>query len=483
MYINLVVEEKWNLGLSSCILQPFIHSDQSPFNCVPLEQLQDTDSSLTTISPHQSSHYPDYLSPTWDKDTQRAVVWTRLWEHHKLANHSLAKINEWFLALHQEHQSTQAKSSHKLSSHDMQTGLCLPRQCHWLHRITFPSGHWWQLGYEPLVGCYRCEPYFKMKWNGKANVEICLELRGCLSWAVLCWGGMCQSFYSLMKDVWHSVNLWCWHICYSDGQLFFCQTLVNPQRHVCSLFICNLDLSQVWLIAIHPPWPHFSMPEDFPYAHPGCHHTFKRWNTRTQHYNPHHQSLSPDSEPDPAHQFDIKYHLKLNGTYSVHFVEDALLISSHSFALQSRWKISSSTCLTTTTSGPWCNRRQCIPSIQRLTCVWLGPLPFYRASVICMRNQQGLGPLACIKFESCPRYTITLVFSGGNVSDNRCHPRGRCAFWDHSVQICRSNLSQSPSLDDGNIWTLYTKLSNTFAPSTCHNWFCGYLQSKALPSI
>ena len=85
---------------------------------MPLELLQDTDLSLSTIAHYQSSHYPDYLSPTWDKDTQRAVVWTRLWEHCKLANHSLAKVNEHFLALCQEQQSTQAESSHEPLSCD-----------------------------------------------------------------------------------------------------------------------------------------------------------------------------------------------------------------------------------------------------------------------------------------------------------------------------------------------------------------------------
>ncbi|KAF8812150.1 hypothetical protein BYT27DRAFT_7252110 [Phlegmacium glaucopus] len=54
------------------------------------------------------------------------------------------------------------------------------------------------------------------------------------------------------------------------------------------------------------------MPEDFPCTHPGCHRTFKRPSNRTQHYNTHHCLLFPDSEPDPAHEFHIKYHLKLN---------------------------------------------------------------------------------------------------------------------------------------------------------------------------
>ncbi|KAF8812067.1 hypothetical protein BYT27DRAFT_7221263 [Phlegmacium glaucopus] len=54
------------------------------------------------------------------------------------------------------------------------------------------------------------------------------------------------------------------------------------------------------------------MPEDFPCTHPGCHRTFKRPSNRTQHYNTHHRLLSPDSEPDAAHEFHIKYHPKLN---------------------------------------------------------------------------------------------------------------------------------------------------------------------------
>ena len=88
-----------------------------------LESLQDTDLSLSTIAPHQSSSYPDYLSLTWDEDTQIAVVWTRLHEHHKLANHSLAKINKHFTALCQEVQQTQAESSHEPLSCDIKSNL------------------------------------------------------------------------------------------------------------------------------------------------------------------------------------------------------------------------------------------------------------------------------------------------------------------------------------------------------------------------
>ena len=77
---------------------------------------------LHTIAPHWSLSYPEYLSPTWDESTQRAVVWMRLQEHCKLANCSLAKVNERFHALCQEQQETQVKSSHKPLSH--YTRLC-----------------------------------------------------------------------------------------------------------------------------------------------------------------------------------------------------------------------------------------------------------------------------------------------------------------------------------------------------------------------
>ena len=82
----------------------------------------------STIAPHQSSPYPEYLSPTWDKETQRAVVWTRLCEHRKLASQSLKRVNEQYRALRQEQQA-QAEPRHEPSScdtrlvEDFKTGL------------------------------------------------------------------------------------------------------------------------------------------------------------------------------------------------------------------------------------------------------------------------------------------------------------------------------------------------------------------------
>ena len=95
-----------------------MHSDRSLLTCVPLELLQDTGLSTITITPHWSSSYLEYLSPHWDTNTQCAVVWTRLQEHCKLANHSLAKVNKRFRALRQEQQATQVKSSHESLSCD-----------------------------------------------------------------------------------------------------------------------------------------------------------------------------------------------------------------------------------------------------------------------------------------------------------------------------------------------------------------------------
>ena len=59
------------------------------------------------------------------------------------------------------------------------------------------------------------------------------------------------------------------------------------------------------------------MPADFPCTYPGCHRTFKGASYRSWHYNTQHHPLSPDSEPDRAHEFRIQYHPKLNGKYYI----------------------------------------------------------------------------------------------------------------------------------------------------------------------
>ena len=119
MYINFVASGSEPYVQFLVILRLIIHSDRSPFNWVPLELLQDSDSSLYTIAPHWSSSYPEYLSPDWDKNTQRAVVWTRLQElRHKLASQKPSKQTEQYHTLCQEFQKTQVESSHKPSSCD-----------------------------------------------------------------------------------------------------------------------------------------------------------------------------------------------------------------------------------------------------------------------------------------------------------------------------------------------------------------------------
>ena len=124
MYINFVASGSKPLVRLLVILWLIVHSNWSPFNWVPLELLQDSDSSSYTIAPHWSSSYPEYLSPDWDKNTQQAVVWTRLQElQHKLANWKPSKQTEWYPTLCQEFQKTQVKPSHKPSSRDISTPL------------------------------------------------------------------------------------------------------------------------------------------------------------------------------------------------------------------------------------------------------------------------------------------------------------------------------------------------------------------------
>ena len=99
---------------TSCPLQPI------PLNWVPLELLQDSDSSSEAIGPHWPSSYPDYLSPDWDKDEQQMVVWARLQsQRFKLASW-LSKQNKHYLTLCQDLnlRTTQVKSSHNLLYHD-----------------------------------------------------------------------------------------------------------------------------------------------------------------------------------------------------------------------------------------------------------------------------------------------------------------------------------------------------------------------------
>ena len=104
---------KRTLGSISCITTTFRPLRLIPLNWVPLELFQDSDSSYKTIGPHWASSFPEYLSPDWDKDEQRRVVWSRLRELQKLADKKPSWQTEQYHTLHQEFQKTQVEPSHE----------------------------------------------------------------------------------------------------------------------------------------------------------------------------------------------------------------------------------------------------------------------------------------------------------------------------------------------------------------------------------
>ena len=121
MYINPVVLGKRTIGSISCITTTSRSLRPIPLNWVPLELLQDSDSSSATIAPHWSSSYPEYLSADQDKEEQRRVVWSRLHSHRAKLAGRLSKQKEWYFALRKElnPKTTQVKSSHEPSFRDI----------------------------------------------------------------------------------------------------------------------------------------------------------------------------------------------------------------------------------------------------------------------------------------------------------------------------------------------------------------------------
>ena len=105
---------KWTLGSISCNTTTYRPLQPIPLNWVPLELLQDSDSSSEAIGPHWPSSYPEYLSPDWDKNEQRRVVWNRLQNQCSNLASRLSKQKERYLALRQElnPRTTQVESSH-----------------------------------------------------------------------------------------------------------------------------------------------------------------------------------------------------------------------------------------------------------------------------------------------------------------------------------------------------------------------------------
>ena len=114
MYINLAVVGKRTLGSISCNPTTSRSLRPIPLNWVPLELLQDSDSSQETIA-HQSSSYPEYLSPSQDKDEQRRIVWARLKSHRTNLAGRLSEQKARYLALRQELnlRTSQVETSHE----------------------------------------------------------------------------------------------------------------------------------------------------------------------------------------------------------------------------------------------------------------------------------------------------------------------------------------------------------------------------------
>ena len=81
---------------------------------MPLELLQDSDSSSEAIGPHWPSSYPEYLSPHQDKDEQRRIVWARLHDQRSNLAKTLKEPKARYEALRRELnlRMTQVESSH-----------------------------------------------------------------------------------------------------------------------------------------------------------------------------------------------------------------------------------------------------------------------------------------------------------------------------------------------------------------------------------
>ena len=121
MYINSVVSGKRTLGSISCNTTTSRSLWLIPLNWVPLELLQDSDSSLATIGPHWPSSYPEYLSPHQGKDEQQRIVWVRLLNQRSNLAKSLREQKERYHALRRElnPRTTQVESSHNPLYRDM----------------------------------------------------------------------------------------------------------------------------------------------------------------------------------------------------------------------------------------------------------------------------------------------------------------------------------------------------------------------------
>ena len=92
---------------------------------MPLELLQDSDSSSTIIGPHWPSSYPKFLSPYQGKDEQQRIVWARLLSQRSSLAKSLREQKERYEALRRElnPRTTQVESSHDPLYRDKVVGV------------------------------------------------------------------------------------------------------------------------------------------------------------------------------------------------------------------------------------------------------------------------------------------------------------------------------------------------------------------------
>ena len=121
---------KRTLGSISCNTTTSRSLRPIPLNWVPLELLQDSDSSLATIGPHWPSSYPEYLSPHQDKDEQQRIVWARLRSQRLNLAKSLKEQKERYLSLRRElnPRTTQVGSSHDLLYRDTKVMIYVCKQ-------------------------------------------------------------------------------------------------------------------------------------------------------------------------------------------------------------------------------------------------------------------------------------------------------------------------------------------------------------------
>ena len=111
MYITPVVEGKQTLGSISCNTTTYRPLRPIPSQLSAFGVNSRTQTHHKAIAPHQSSSYPEYLSPNQDEEEQRRVVWSRLRSHRANLTSRLSKQKECYLALRQELNPEQLKSS------------------------------------------------------------------------------------------------------------------------------------------------------------------------------------------------------------------------------------------------------------------------------------------------------------------------------------------------------------------------------------